>query len=522
MVTLDSLLYQGFFLRELPPAFTTEIFANVILNNSQNLPQDLGPTSTSTAHMLGHSVARLGITRRYMCIPNPIPYLRLCREIVNNWTDIENHCHLSPISKSTPTDNNGQGRAIITTSDFNDLLDYRSNLRSTSKYILKTDITKFYPSIYSHSIPWALHGKSFAKIHRRDMQLVGNLIDICARNCQDKQTVGVPIGPDTSLVLAEIILSSADSFLLQKHPRLNGLRFVDDYEFGFQSYSEAEEVLALLQEVLQTFELSINFSKTKIINLPTPLDPLWVSELRNFSFRQTPKAQRNDLIHYFNKAIDLAIQNQDDFVLAYAVARLRGVNIEISNWDIVQDFLFQCLMVEPGTFLKVLERLMDAHDNGYPINRNQIDEVMNFHFIYDSSTGRASEVAWSLWALIFWDVPLSQQAANSVSHMEDSIVALLALDAERRGLVPSGLDTTLWESFITEQDLIERQWLLAYEASIKNWLPSVNGIDHIAQNPAFDFLRANDVEFYDSNRLVAYRPATASGAGVVAPAFSPI
>lgn len=163
---------------------------------------------------------------------------------------------------------------------------------------------------------------------------------------------------------------------------------------------------------------------------------------------------------------------------------------------------------------------MDAHQNGFPINRNQIDEVMNYQIIHNSPTGKASEVAWALWAFIFWSVPLNQQAADAVSHVEDSVIALLSLDAKRRGLVPYGLDTSLWESFMTEQDLLERQWLLAYEASVKGWLPSINGVDHIAQNPVFDFLRAKNVEFYDSNRLVAYRPAAASGAGVVAPPFS--
>jgi len=28
------------------------------------------------------------------------------------------------------------------------------------KYLIKTDIKNFYPSIYTHSIPWALHDKA--------------------------------------------------------------------------------------------------------------------------------------------------------------------------------------------------------------------------------------------------------------------------------------------------------------------------------------------------------------------------
>ena len=520
MLTLDSLLYRGYFLRELPPSFTSEIFADVILNNSNNLPAELGPSSNKHGQLTGHNVVRLGITRRNMYVPNPIPYLKLSRVLADNWGLIQTHCQQSQFSKSRPTENSGKGRAIITTSDFDELLFFRSNLRSTSKYILKTDITKFYPSVYSHSIPWALHGKTFAKSQQRNMQLFGNQLDLCVRNCQDKQTIGIPIGPDSSLVVSEIVLTAADILLQNQFPGINGIRYVDDYEFGFQTYTDAEKVLGVLQQVLQTFELSVNFAKTKIIDLPLPLDPMWIIELRSFNIRQVQKSQRMDLVQYFSTAIELSRTNKDDFVLKYAVARLRGINIDKANWDLAQDFLFQCVMVEPSTFIPVLERLMDAHQKGYPIDRQKIDSVMNYQISHNGTSSKGSEVAWALWAMIFWNVPLSSNAANAISRMEDSFVALLALDANQRRLTPTGLDTSLWETFMTDQELYGNQWLLAYEANIKNWLPSVNGVDYVANDPAFGFLKSNNVEFYDPKRLSIYRPASRSGAGVITSQFS--
>lgn len=453
-------------------------------------------------------MVRLGITRRNMYVPNPIPYLKLSRELANNWGAIQTHCQQSQLSKSQPTDNKGQGRAIITTSDFDEILFFRSRLRATSKYILKTDIAKFYPSLYSHSIPWALHTKTIAKTQQRNIQLLGNQLDLCVRNCQDKQTMGIPIGPDSSLVISEIVLTAADMMLQNQFPGINGMRHVDDYEFGFQTYTDAEKVLGTLQQILQTFELSINFAKTKIIDLPLPLDPMWIIELRNFNFRQPAKSQQLDLVQYFSKAFDLVNTHKDEFVLKYAVARLRGVKIDKANWDFVQEFLFQCVMVEPSTFLPVLERLMDAHQKGYPIDRQKIDSVMNYQIAHNGTSSKGSEVAWALWAMIFWNVPLSGNAANAISRMEDSFVALLALDASQRGLIPTGLDTSLWETFMTDQELYGNQWLLAYEANIKNWLPSATGTDYVANDPAFGFLKSNNVEFYDPKRLSIYRPSS--------------
>ena len=44
------------------------------------------------------------------------------------------------------------------------------------QYVLHTDITDCYGSIYTHSIAWALHGKTVAKQKRWDTSLIGNSI----------------------------------------------------------------------------------------------------------------------------------------------------------------------------------------------------------------------------------------------------------------------------------------------------------------------------------------------------------
>jgi hypothetical protein len=55
----------------------------------------------------------------------------------------------------------------------------------------------------------------------------------------DGQTHGIPIGPDTSLVVAEILLSSVDQSMLNAHPDLiSGFRYVDDYELSFSKLSD--------------------------------------------------------------------------------------------------------------------------------------------------------------------------------------------------------------------------------------------------------------------------------------------
>ncbi len=51
--------------------------------------------------------------------------------------------------------------------------------------------------------------------------------------------------------------------------------------------------------------------------------------------------------------------------------------------------------------------------------------------------------------------------------------------------------------------LYDEHWLLAYEAKVKGWLPSVSGTDHVAADPNFGFLKSRKVFFYDQSRATA-------------------
>ncbi len=119
----------------------------------------------------------------------------------------------------------------------------RVELRSLGRFVLRTDVNRFYPSIYTHSLPWAIEGKpkvKAAKAADNLNSLWSNKLDLHTRNVNDQQTMGVPIGPDTSLLLAEVILAAVDEELAQEIPGLRGIRFIDDYEFAVNQRSEAD------------------------------------------------------------------------------------------------------------------------------------------------------------------------------------------------------------------------------------------------------------------------------------------
>lgn len=298
MTVLKELLSKGYFPRELPAPFNTISLGEAIDNHIDDLP-DLFHTGSHISNPSVHNSARPGTLRRRLSIPNPINMFRLSKAINNNWTDIEPHIQRSTISMTTPMLGDGN-RAIDRKHSLGQLPELIAGVRSKSKYILKADISRFYPSIYTHSIPWALHSKSVAKANNSD-ELFGNLLDKEVRNSQDRQTVGIPIGPDTSLVLAESILSCIDAELEDRFS-INGLRYIDDYQLGFNTIGDAEEVMAYLQESLSDYELALNPLKTEIIELPNKFESLAISDLRAYTVRSSVCEQRSDLMRYFNKA----------------------------------------------------------------------------------------------------------------------------------------------------------------------------------------------------------------------------
>lgn len=139
------------------------------------------------------------------------------------------------------------------------------------KYLTNTDISDFYPSIYTHSIAWAIHEKRVAKSDR-GLSLLGNLIDSLLQDQQNRQTNGIAQGNVVSDLLAELLLAYADFKFLEKmdseSPDIDFkiLRYRDDYRIFTQSKEDAQLILKNLTIVLQTLNLKLNSSKTMIFD----------------------------------------------------------------------------------------------------------------------------------------------------------------------------------------------------------------------------------------------------------------
>jgi hypothetical protein len=67
--------------------------------------------------------------------------------------------------------------------------------------------------------------------------------------------------------------------------------------------------------------------------------------------------------------------------------------------------------------------------------------------------GHGSEVAWALWASIVLGASVGDDSARKIASMNDSIVAILMLDANVKGLVPPSIDFKHFQSYMTTDEL---------------------------------------------------------------------
>lgn len=211
MLTVDSLIRKGYLHDHIIPPLNTHTLADHLIDFPSDPENAFWRKPNPHSRCVKHSVPKRRHSRRTLAIPNPQHQIPLCLKLVEHWAEIDAFCQKSKLSLSAPTIETTSERAVSRSNYFRDLSSERI-LRSVGcRFHLYADFARYYSSIYTHSIAWALHGKDAARQDERDRKLAGNQIDPLVRATQDRQSVGIPVGPDTSFIIAEIIGASTIS-----------------------------------------------------------------------------------------------------------------------------------------------------------------------------------------------------------------------------------------------------------------------------------------------------------------------
>lgn len=323
-----GLVDYGLFSEKLPPCFTSEGVSRHLPAALQALETEKSPRkiwkllSGANHDYIRHQTLRDTNVPRQMGVPHPESYLAQCLAIKRHWSDIKRHCAkpARPVSRVFVRKTGGnrvfrmnyQGRERFENTE-RDL-----HMMTGAAYVAHADIASCFPSIYTHSLAWALHGLHSAK---RDRHLVtaGNILDKASMAVRHGQTNGLLIGPHSSNVVAEIVLTRIDRSLLDRG-YTNLVRHIDDYKFYATTHAAAEAFLRDLALELRRFDLTLNTRKTRILQMPQPLGTEWIRELKSFRFAYRGKRIRVGTTDFLlDLALKLARNADTSAVLNYAL-----------------------------------------------------------------------------------------------------------------------------------------------------------------------------------------------------------
>jgi Reverse transcriptase (RNA-dependent DNA polymerase) len=462
----QKLLEYGLFAEKLTAIFTSKDYGVWIRKSKTKFYQN---KSFSTVK---YRLTRNDNVPRIIDIPHPIAYHRLCSSLTTHWKKISTRigeiADYAERSMVTPKPNNLNHRLVsMMAYDKRDdekflILDKSAN----NKYLIHADIANCYPSVYSHSIPWALVGHQVAKATILARKKWYNQIDYTISSMQRNETIGIPIGPDTSSIIIELVLSRVDKAL----KKFKYIRFIDDYRCYCKSQTEVDDFLQTLSRELEKYHFRLNAKKTKIYELPRPLGENWVLSLKNYQRHFLKKGYFTDrdintISEFLDLAIRLAKENPSESPIRYAVRILSSKTFkEEKVFAFVVMYLSRICFIYPY-FIDLFENLLDRNKENitkdiFAIVEAEINSLTKEHIKYS----RSDVALWGIHLAIKYGLTLKyfEKYSNQLLEDGDCLPSLLCFKYAKKNKIKVDKYYLHIPNLISE-NLQDEWWIYIYE-----------------------------------------------------------
>jgi hypothetical protein len=468
----DSELYSGLvgyglFAEKIPNFLTSVDF--LAFTKTLTFPVNAKPKD----YIRYSSMRNINIPRP-IAIPEPFAYSNQAHCLADNWTKLQNHFKDKTINDSFKISRihlrkfeNRPELFEMNYKNFSKDGDPEQHIVIKSKYVALADISNCFPSVYSHSISWALVGKSLAKSKSKptDKNEWFNLIDFYTRNLKHGETNGVLVGPHSSNLISEIILVTVDYELTQQGFKF--IRNIDDYTCYVDSYEEADRFFLVLSEELKKYELVLNSKKSKIIPLPLASVKNWVTKLNHFNFTNTYTVDFKEAIRvkelkgFIDFAIELMLdEDSDASILNYAIKILSTKHLDKNAKDYYIKQIHHLVLLYPYLINLLEPKVFEPHK----IDKNIIKFIAQD--IYELGLKRKVYEACSFaiyWALKYdFDIEIKTIKQESIDSL-DCIFLLISYLYDKKHNKKSYLKEYIDLSKILKRDDFDRYWLFIYE-----------------------------------------------------------
>jgi RNA-directed DNA polymerase len=331
---------------------------------------------------------------------HPVLYVSLVHKITEeeNWKVIVNRFNefsniLNTKCSSLPVEsNNHLSDKATAINSWWQLSEQRAiELALKYEYVLHTDISDCYNSIYTHSIPWALHGKEMAKAERNSDQLVGNAIDVHLQGMSFGQTNGIPQGSTLMDLIAEMVLGYADLELSRAQDLIltdyKIIRHRDDYRIFSNNPQEAGLITKKLTEILANLGLRLNAQKT-MLSSDVVRDSIKPDKLYWISNKQETENLQQHLFLIHNLAHKFPNSGSVSKALNLFLGRIEESNEIRANALVMVSIVTDIALKNPRTYSissAILSKLLSVINE--EAKRNEIMDSINKRFEGVPNTG---------------------------------------------------------------------------------------------------------------------------------------
>ena len=521
---MRALLGKGYFPKELPRAFTTSDFGTHAIDILEEWKAakvfSVTPTKTKVggnkkANAFNYSVKecsveaistpKRGHERREIHLTHPIPQALLAHEIAKNWV---------MLSKYLPQDSRSIDRLQISEVEPRGLseIDFalhrrkKAYIEAQSDWIVRTDITRYYPSIYTHSLAWACYGKETVKRNRNCYEgSFADRLDQLVRAANRNQTVGIPVGPETSRILAEIIGRHVDREVCSVSKKISPTsvdRLQDDWFVGASDRETAELALAAISKSYRAFGLEINGNKTSIDQVGVHFEDEEVSELRAFLSAIRFGLSSYRLQEFLALVERLNARNPKTSVVNYALSVLENRKYDREDVENIESFLLKVLYISPSSTSRACSLLLNLNYRSKFISHRRIGNRVKELANRNAELGHTYELIWLLWILRGLRIRTSShKIVEFVENQPLPALSLILLDMRARNGFISTLPEERWLEGLDDISCRgDARWLIAYEGFRHGWLNDTKGL---MTKPFFAPMAARQVVFYDPRGNVA-------------------
>ena len=425
-----ELLGKGLFPETLPPCFEASDFKRALRGITPLLRERRFRKRSS--ELIAYNGTKHDGSRRQFGTPNPVQYFHVCEFIADNWDVIDAQIGSSPFVVSRPEIAPESADRPIVIPSLSNLSNEASKKLRYAPIIVRADVSQFFPSIYTHVIPWVAHSRDAAKADPdpASKEVYFNSLDKFIQGCQLSETRGIAIGPDAFRIVAEFIASEIDK---QIHARMAGrligaARHVDDFFIGVMEEADARFALSVVRECLAEFRLQLNDSKTKISNGLEPLNEVWAQRLRRKcrDIRwQTHQHHKDDLaLELLNFACDLATEQKSESAVKIVLRALDESKIysQTSRWKLLEPYLQRICLHHPHSidyiFLLVIKRV----SSDLEIDKAGWKEVVGALVERNFALGHDHEIVWAVWLALTAKLELSDDEVRKFSELQNQYV----------------------------------------------------------------------------------------------------